>query len=89
MTDTTRHEEITKIMRKAMSLKEYLRTPRIGCSEALSRKDKLEIYQNYLDIRSAQDDKRESKIKNRLSDNGQAAYDAICKHRDEVMLVTA
>jgi hypothetical protein len=85
----TQEIELTKIIRGALTLNEYLRLSRVGCKNPLNRKEKLAIYQLYLDYNDKMADNRKAMLKNRLSDKGQAAYNAICKHRDEEMLITA
>ncbi len=87
--ELTKDIELTKIIRGALTLDEYIRLPRIGCKFSLSRKDKRNIYQLYLDYKDRMDNMRARQLKNRLSNKGQAAYNSICKHRDEEMLITA
>jgi tyrosyl-tRNA synthetase len=72
------------------TLVEYIKTSRTGMDVALNRKQRVYIYNNREDLLShACYNERVQKVGNALSANGMAAYDAITKHRDEVMLVTA
>ena len=72
------------------TLAEYIKTSRVGMNVALNRKQRIFIYNNREDLLSqACYNESKQKVGNTLSANGMAAYDAITKHRDEVMLVTA
>jgi hypothetical protein len=89
MTNTQTNSELKKIRGKALTLNEYIKLSRIGESFAMTRADKREVYSVYLEEINSHADKRASMLKNRLSDKGTFAYNAITKHRDEVMLETA
>lgn len=78
------------------TLEEYLRLNRAGSTIQLNRKQRKEIFTAYtynIEIKSLYEMRCNDLFntnKNRgLSRNGMVAYNAICKHRDEVMLIDA
>ena len=80
--------EIALIANKTLA--EYIKTSRTGMNAPLNRKQRIFIYNNREDLLSkACYNESKQKVGNVLSANGMYAYDAITKHRDEVMLVTA
>lgn len=87
-TEQTNHE-LTRIRRNALTLNEYIRTSRIGETFKMSRADRKEVYALYIAECDVVDNKRTAMKKRTLSNKATCAYDAITKHRDEVMLVTA
>ena len=87
-TEQTNHE-LTKIRRNALTLDAYIRLSRVGETFRMNRADRKEVYALYLAELNAIEDKKTSMKKRRLSSKASFAYDAITKHRDEVMLVSA
>lgn len=83
-TEQTEHELI-KIRRNAFTYDEYIRHSRVGEKFKMSRADKREVYSTHLEQQHDRDEERRYRLKNRLSDAGNRAYNAITKHRDEVM----
>ena len=81
--------ELKKIRGKALTLNEYIKLSRVGETFTMTRAEKREVYALYLEEINAHADKRAAMLKNRLSDKGTFAYNAITKHRDEIMLETA
>ena len=69
------------------TLEEYIKTSRVGATFAMNRKMRKYLYANIDDL--LKQAYREEKGGVTISKAGLDAYDAITKHRDEVMLVTA
>lgn len=89
MTEQQINHETTKIRRGGLTLNEYIRLSRVGENFKMSRAQKREVYGIHLAQRDDVDSKRAARLKNRLTPQGAAAYNAITKYRDETMLETA
>jgi len=91
--EQTKHE-IKKIKTNNLTLEEYIRLSRAGEKFKMNRKDRKEVYSIYVYNKYFEPTKRKVfggvlKTFSKKRTAGSIAYDAICKYRDEVMLLSA
>jgi len=81
MTETQIKSELKRIHTARMTLNEYIRSSRVGLTFKMSRTDKRAVYSRYVtEVNNAS-----CITMGDISRKGMIAYNAITKHRDEVM----
>ncbi len=78
-------QEIKRIEDGNLTYQEYIRVSRVGTTFRMSRTMRREVYNLYLD----KVERNKPQPRPVISAYALACYDAICKHRDEVMLIDA
>jgi len=89
MTKEQTSHELEKIRRGALTLNEYIKLSRVGESFTMTRKDKRDTYQLWLDECHYHSEKSKASLRNRGTEKGNYAYDKITQFRDEVLLESA
>lgn len=86
--------EFKRIEENKYTLEEYIKASRVGMDFQLNRKMRKEVYSSYkynkeIELLYNSQTHHLDNINKGLSQNGMIAYNAICKHRDEVMYLEA